>query len=117
MACSSGCVQGQVSGVCVYVVRMWYVGADREALSNHVKRLERGMFTDGQSDCLLRNPALVLSSGWSAKCNAVGREYVPVLLLYLHTYVRAYIVCSGECLNYYAPILAACFKCNPCEDP
>ena len=96
---------------------MWYVGADREALSNHVKRLERGMFTDGQSDCLLRNPALVLSSGWSAKCNAVGREYVPVLLLYLHTYVRAYIVCSGECLNYYAPLLAACFKCNPCEDP
>ena len=34
------------------------------------------------------------------------------------TYICMYIVCSGECLNYYAPLLhAACFKCNPCEDP
>ena len=48
-----------VGGVCVGVC-MWYVGGDREALSNHIKTLEKGMFTDGQSDRLLCNPALVV---------------------------------------------------------
>ena len=71
-----------VGGVCVGVC-MSYVGGDREALSNHIKTLEKGMFTDGQSDRLLCNPALVVG----VKCNAAGREYAPVLLLYLHTYV------------------------------
>ena len=74
-----------VGGVCVGVC-MWYVGGDREALSNHIKTLEKGMFTDGQSDRLLCNPALVV--GVPNAMQQADNMLQFCCCIYIHTYVH-----------------------------